>query len=160
NSSEMTYKTMTAAGIGQANDPANPAGNWTATASFKGILTESAQSLDARYDFQFVSGPMLNQPGMQLVPGSYTAFGNNGTTSIGGASNAAGNTALGDLSNRTDVLTALTTTTDHLPVVADYILVVPEPSSVWLATIGGIGLFVVARRHVRKRARQMATASV
>ena len=47
---------------------------------------------------------MLNQNGMQLVPGTYTAFGNNGSTAYGGNVSSAGNTALGDLSNRATVL--------------------------------------------------------
>ncbi|HEY1601339.1 MAG TPA: hypothetical protein VGG64_17185 [Pirellulales bacterium] len=122
-SGEATYQTLTASGVGQANDPANPAGNWTSSASFAGILTESATSLKYRDDLQLVSGPMLNQSGMQLVSGMYTAFGNNGTTKYGGSTSAVGNTALSDLSNRVAVLSALTTATDHLPVVADYAVV-------------------------------------
>jgi hypothetical protein len=127
NSSEATYQTLIGSGVGQANDPVNPAGNWTSSASFKSILTESATALRYRDDLQLVSGPMLNETGMQLVPGTYTAFGNNGTTSYGGSTAASGNTALADLPNRSAVLSALTTVTDHLPLVADYTFVSPPP---------------------------------
>ncbi len=98
---------------------------------------------------------MLNQTGLQLVSGSYTAFGNNGSTAFGGTVNSPTNTALGDLSNRSDVLTALTTATDHLPVVADYQLVgVPEPSTATLAATLTMTLAVwAACRKARRTAR-------
>jgi hypothetical protein len=145
-SSESTYKTMIASGVGQANDPVNSAGNWTDTTAFAGLLTETATKLQYRDDFQFVSGPMLNQNGLQLVPGTYSAFGNNGSISLDSSVNQAANTALGDLSNRTDVLSALTTATDHLPVVADYAVVgVPEPSTAVLAGIAALILVAIAK---------------
>ena len=146
-SSEAAYQTMIASGVGQANDPANPAGDWTATSAFHGILTESATDLSYRDDFQFVSGPMLSQNGLQLLSGTYGAFGNNGTTARGKSVNLTTNTALSDLVNRTDVLSALTTATDHLPVVADYTVVgVPEPSSGILAGVAGLILAALSWR--------------
>ena len=52
----------------------------------QGIMTESATELQYRDDFQFVTGNVLNATsGLGLVPGSYTAFGNNGTTAFDGA---------------------------------------------------------------------------
>lgn len=131
-SSENAYQTMmsgTLPGIGtvgQAIDTLNPANNWTTASSFKSLFTESATFVQYRDDFQFVSNPMLNQPGMQLVPNTLISFGNGGNiyhTSVTNGSNA----AFPDLGQapysaayRTSVLSALTTTTDHLPVVADY----------------------------------------
>ena len=60
---------------------------------------------------------------MQLVPGTETPFGNNGSAGYHSAVTSASNTALADLSNRSAVLSALTTATDHLPLVADYAFV-------------------------------------
>ena len=81
---EAGYQTMISAnvagGVGQAIDTVNPANNWNTTSTFSNLLTESATFLQFRDDFQFVTAPMLNEPGMQLVPNSYTPFGNNGTT--------------------------------------------------------------------------------
>ena len=57
NSSEATYKTLIASGTGQANDPANPAGNWVNSSAYANILTESATSLSYRDDLQLVTGP-------------------------------------------------------------------------------------------------------
>ena len=135
--------------MGQANDPVNPAGNWTSSAGFKNILTESATDLRYRDDLQLVSGPMLNENGMQLVPGTYTAFGNNGTTSYGGSVTASNNTALADLPNRSAVLSALTTVTDHLPLVADYTFVgapaPPIPGDVNMdGVVNGLDINIVA----------------
>jgi hypothetical protein len=154
-SSEAAYQTMISAGVGKANDTANPANNWTASASFKGLMTETATAMRFRDDFQFVSGPMLSQNGLQLVPGSYTVFGNNNSTAFGAAVNTAGNIALGDLPNRLDVLNALTTATDHLPVVADYqVIGVPEPSSFALAILAGMmgAIALRGKRGQRDRA--------
>jgi endonuclease/exonuclease/phosphatase family metal-dependent hydrolase len=123
-SSESTYKTMIGSGTGQAIDPANPAGNWTDTSAFAGLMTESATNLQYRDDFQFITAPMQNQPGLQLLSGTYTVFGNNGSVPFHGS--VTQSTALSDLSNRTAVLNALTTATDHLPVVADYKVVLPS----------------------------------
>ena len=95
--------------------------------------------MDDRFDFQLVTSPLLDGEGLSYigpsVPNlavspsqeSYYAFGNNGTT-FNGDINSGSNTALplseynpgvGEPS-RTDVLNALTTASDHLPVVADY----------------------------------------
>ena len=48
---------------------------------------------------------------------------NNGSVPLGHSINDPSNTALGGLSNRTQVLDLLTTVADQLPVVADYVLV-------------------------------------
>ena len=86
------------------------------------LKTEKATGLSYRDDYQFVTGPVYNGTGgLKLVSGSYTVFGNNGSTGNSGKVNQSGNTALNDLgSNASTILTDLTTATDHLPVVADY----------------------------------------
>jgi hypothetical protein len=132
-SSETAYQTMvsgTLAGIGtvgQAIDVLNPLNNWTTSSTYKNLLTESATSVAFRDDFQFVTNPMLNQPGMQLVTSSLTTFGNGGGIYHQSVSSSANSAALVDLglspytpAYRSGVLSALTTATDHLPIVADY----------------------------------------
>jgi hypothetical protein len=88
--------------------------------------------MNYRDDLQLVTAPVgtgagsnLTMPGLQMVPGSLEVFGNNGSVSRGGSVSSSSNTALSDLSNRTTILTDLTTATDHLPVVADYTIVPP-----------------------------------
>ena len=115
---------MIGSGTGQAIDTVNPAGNWTDTSAYVGLMTESATKLQYRDDFQFITAPMQNQPGLQLVSGTYTVFGNNGSIPFNGS--VTQSTALSDLSNRSAVLNALTTATDHLPVVADYTVALPS----------------------------------
>ena len=112
---EAYYTTLTASGVGQAFDPGYSS-NW---------YTESATSLAYRDDYQFSTGPVYNGTGgLKLVQSSYTVFGNNGSTNNSGNVTQSGNTALTSLglssSASATVLSALTTTTDHLPVVADY----------------------------------------
>jgi hypothetical protein len=131
-SSESTYTTLISptvdGGVGKAIDTLNPTNNWIQSPTYKNLYTESADSLSARFDFQLVTGPMVdtNQPGVQLVPNSLVPFGNNGSVSNVG-SHSASNTALADLaqspysaSYRLSVLDALVSVTDHLPIVADY----------------------------------------
>jgi hypothetical protein len=125
-SSEAAYQTMISSssteysGIMKGNDTLNPANNWTDSTTFKNLLTEKSTNVQFRDDFQFVSDPMLNQPGMQLVSGSMTAFGNGGNIYHKSVASSSNSNALTDLSNRSAVLTALTTASDHLPIVADY----------------------------------------
>jgi hypothetical protein len=148
-SAETAYQDLIAAGNGQAYDPASPTNSWSNDSSHVALETESSTSLSARFDFQLITNPVRNQNGLQLLSGTYEVFGNNGTTAYHGATDASGNTALGDLSNRTTVLHLLTTVTDHLPVVADYDVVgiaVPEPASLGLLLFAGL---VVRRRRAR-----------
>ena len=62
--------------------------------------------------------------GFKINQSSFTVFGNNGSLVNSGSVTQSGNTALTSLgfssSASSAVLTALTQTTDHLPVVADY----------------------------------------
>src|SRR5262245_36257051 len=59
--------------------------------------------------------------GLEIVPGSYHAFANNGSVPVGGEITSS--TDLQGLPNRDQVLGLLTTVADHLPVVADYYVV-------------------------------------
>lgn len=81
--------------------------------------------LDDRFDFQLVTAELLDGEGMSyLGPGfgdtlatapSYRAFGNNGKHPLNAAVNHPSNSA-----QPPEVLAALATATDHLPVVVDY----------------------------------------
>jgi energy-converting hydrogenase Eha subunit A len=146
--SEAAWQTLTASGNGQAHDPFGI--NWADNNSTTSYLyTESTTSPDARFDFQLVSGAMLNQPGLQLAsdtsdpftgnfpsskyPYAYEVFGNNGTTALNGHTNDSGNTSLSDLPNAATVLNDMMEPysgngnqfvgSDHLPIVADYVVV-------------------------------------
>jgi hypothetical protein len=90
--------------------------------------------LDDRFDFQLISQALANGSGLEYEPGSYHSLGNNGTVPLKASLNDPKNTALAGLSNRTQVLNLLTTVSDQLPVVADYVLVAsPSISGVSLA---------------------------
>ncbi len=137
-STEASIVNLTAAGPGQMFDPIDTPGNYATNPAFAGILTESSTDLRYRDDLQLITGNVRSDPtGLQYTPGSYTAFGNNGTTAVYGTVAASTNTALPGLSNRTAVLTALTQVTDHLPVVADYADVVGPTVANWALATGG-----------------------
>src|SRR5262249_49369569 len=87
--------------------------------------------------------------GLQIMGGSYHTFGVNGSTPIHGTVDSPSNTALPGLPNRAAVLTALTTASDHLPVVADYTIslgaapvITTQPSN-QAACTGGTASFTV-----------------
>jgi hypothetical protein len=125
NSSEPAYITLLASTPvpGQAFDPLNRPGAWALNSAFQDILTESSTNLRYRDDFLLVTQNIMSDPsGLEYVAGSYHTFGVNGTTPINGTVNSPSNTALPGLPNRAAVLAALTTATDHLPVVADYVI--------------------------------------
>lgn len=132
-SGEAMYQTLLAPGAGQANDPLNASGTpgspvtWLDNSAYRSIHTQNpAGPMDDRFDFQLVSGEMLDGEGMSIIPGSYRAFGNNGTHSLNGA------ITTGTGASAT-VLAALRDNSDHLPVVADYQL--PAMMGVEIAAI-------------------------
>jgi hypothetical protein len=155
-SNEQSYKNLVAAGSSaQGHDPL--VGSFTNyDAAQKKYYTESDTSLTRRYDLQLISGNVLpgsGAAGLQLLANTYTAFGNsyyvNGVLtssatyggSIATSANAtATGISLADLQN-------MVTTTDHLPVIADYTIAVPEPGALALISIAAIGF--VRRRVMR-----------
>lgn len=145
--SEDLFTTLTAAGTAKLSDPlgASADGDWSDNASsFKSILTESSTSLDYRDDFQLDSAAALDgKGGLDYVANSYHTFGINGTTAPGASVSLTSNTALPGLANRTTVLSALTTASDHLPVVADYTFAVPEP----MAALALMPALLILRRR-------------
>jgi len=136
--SDLAFQTMLGTGSGQAFDPINRLGNWNNNSNFIDVFSQapafSAPSglvgggLDDRFDFQLNSGELADGLGIEFRPGSYHTFGNNGSIPLNGSINNTSSTALSGIANRTNVLNLLTTVSDHLPVVADYI--VPLATSV------------------------------
>ena len=136
-SAEAAYQTLTATGTAQGVDPFNtsPQNNtesWD-SAKYVAIATESATSLHYRDDIQFSSANVYGgtvSGGLRFLAGSYRNFGNNGTTGFEESVNATTNTALDNLQGSispSTALSALTTASDHLPVVADYAVDLPDP---------------------------------
>lgn len=132
-STESGYQHLLSAGPGQAFDPISRPGSWHSSASFAGIFTQAPAvappspltggGLDDRFDFQLITGELADGMGLEIIPGSYHAFGNNGSVPVNANINDLRSTALPGLSNRREVLDLLTTVSDHLPVVADYYVV-------------------------------------
>lgn len=137
-SREPAWGRLVQAGAGQANDPANQVGNWTSNSTFAAIHSQSpctsgvssgttsncgvGGGMDDRFDFQLVTGEFLDGAGLSYIANSYHTFGNNGTTynlDINSASNTVPLTGVTSYT-KAQVLSALHTVTDHLPVVADY----------------------------------------
>ena len=124
-SDELMYVELTAAGPGQAFDPIGAAGHWRGNSDFKIVHTQSPATgpaaftgqvlggVNDRFDFQLVTGELLDNEGLSYLAGSYHTFGNNGTHNLNGAITTGTGAAPA-------VLTALAQSSDHLPVVADY----------------------------------------
>jgi PKD repeat protein len=135
NAGEAMYQTLVAPGTNQAFDVLNPSGSALSNfdnSAYLPPLTESATSLRYRDDYQMMTSNVLYTVaggGLAYVPGSYHAFGNNGTTrNVNSGSDTALNT---DLTTNVTGITAtrlyqyLTTASDHLPIVADYKIAAP-----------------------------------
>ena len=77
--------------------------------------------MDDRFDIQFGSGEVFDGIGFEYVVGSYHVFGNNGTHTFDGSITTGTGASPA-------VLSALVAASDHLPVVADYEVVVSTPN--------------------------------
>ncbi|MEX0611918.1 MAG: hypothetical protein WD738_06050 [Pirellulales bacterium] len=142
-STDDGFERLTSAGNGQALDPINRIGSWHNNSSFADIHSQApclstcpsgftTGGMDDRFDFQLVTSEFLDGEGLSYigptVPGmsglmhSYHAFGNNGST-YNGHINAGSNTVTfpGVTSyTKTQILDALWSASDHIPVVADW----------------------------------------
>jgi len=174
NSSDPAYQTITAPNSpsnvnqGQAWDPMNPTFNnsqlWYENEGFASLLTEADDDLYARFDMQAMTGNVYNDTagGLNFISGSYHPFGNNGTEHEGDSINAGTNTSLNDTQgNGTQGFAGTGTFTvsqildaesvslgsDHLPVVADYSIVIPEPTTLGVLTCGSA--ILLRRRRPR-----------
>jgi PKD repeat protein len=152
-SGEAGYQTIIAAdspgGVaqGQGVDPLNVSGstgiNWEVSTTNKAILvmlTEEDYELRYRDDLQIGTTNVYSGAagGLALVANTYHAFGNNGSLAYGSTVTATGNTALNDLQpgsplSASTLYVDLTNASDHLPVVADYIIPVVQPGAVFTA---------------------------
>lgn len=121
-SNEPAYNTILNGGNTKLKDPINAPGNWNSNAAFANIHTQSTRTsnlsdggstggLDDRFDFIFISEDVLtglNQ--IKYIPNSYTVIGQDGnhfnTSLIAGTNNSV----------PSNVLSALYTMSDHLPV--------------------------------------------
>lgn len=131
---EPAYQSLTTNGpfLDPLNiNPQNNNANYS-LAAYKAIMTDSSTSLRYRDDIQFMTANVFNgtsATGLRYVPASARAFGNNGTTNVGKSTNLSTNTSLNTNFSgpilASDVLAALTTGSDHLPQVTDYLLVTP-----------------------------------
>jgi hypothetical protein len=129
-SSEAAFQTLIASGPGQANDPVDSLGTWHDNLSLAFYHTQSpctsgcgaTGGVDDRFDFQLVTGEMLDGEGLSVIPGSYHTFGNNGTTFNTDINNASNTYVFNGVTTYTksQILNALRNGTDHLPVVVDY----------------------------------------
>jgi endonuclease/exonuclease/phosphatase family metal-dependent hydrolase len=141
---EAEFTNFTASGQGEAYDPA----------SFSTSVlywSESATDLRYRDDYQLMTQNILTDAGaINYVSGSLQSFGNNGTTSSGASVNNGSDTDLAYMTTgngysptQSQILSALTTASDHLPNVADYTFVpVPEPTCSALVIVGASILLI------------------
>jgi endonuclease/exonuclease/phosphatase family metal-dependent hydrolase len=129
---EAEFTNFTAPGPGQAFDPAD----FSTSSEF---LSESVTDLRYRDDYQLLTQNILNGTGaIKYVSGSLQNFGNNGSTPMSGNVDEPTNTDLAYMTaangynpTQSEILSALTTASDHLPTVADYTFTpVPLPTSV------------------------------
>ena len=89
NSYESCYQKLLSAGNGQAFDPIEQPGYWHDGNGYRAVHTQAPLAstygglvgggMDDRFDFQLVTGELLDDEGLAYIDGSYHALGNNGT---------------------------------------------------------------------------------
>ena len=126
-SSESAYQKLIgseADNDGRVLDPINRPGTWHDSYSFADIHTQSPRTtqfgggatggMDDRFDIILISYSLYDGEGMDYIPGTYTAYGNDGqhmNQAINNGTNYAVSAAIAD---------ALHEAADHLPVYADF----------------------------------------
>jgi hypothetical protein len=159
---EPAFGMLTSAGNGQAVDPLNRIGRWSNNSQFADVHTQSPTTtqryggqvtggMDDRFDFQLVTSELTDDEGMSYLPGSYRAFGNNGSTYNGNIDAASNTYSFSGVTSHTkaQILGALASVTDHLPVVVDYQLpaimgvqVAALPTTVTLGASISVGITI------------------
>ena len=123
-SSEPAWTILTGSGNGQAFDPVNRVGHWHYNSYYKDVHTQSPATvsyfpqqvlggMDDRFDFQLITDEFKDQQGLSYISGTYHAFGNNGTHEFDDSISTGTGASI-------EVLAAIESTSDHIPVVADY----------------------------------------
>ena len=80
------------------------------------LHTQNPRSnMDDRFDLQFFSGELTDGIGLEYVADSFHVFANDGTHSLGVAIDT-------NAGSSSPVLSVLIPASDHLPVVADYLI--------------------------------------
>lgn len=119
---ESAYQLLMSVGAGQLHDPIEQLGHWHDNIAFAPVHTQSTRTtsfgggatggMDDRFDQILVSEDLLDDSGLDLLPDTYEAFGNDGNhfnvSIIYG-----GNDAVSP-----EVANALHESSDHLPVLA------------------------------------------
>lgn len=147
---------VTAGSVGRAFDPLTTTFT-TSNSAYAKYYTESSDGITARFDLQMITANTLStdsSAGLKLIPNTYTAFGNSYYTTAGVYSSvlSSGSTIL-TAANYNTALTGYTQamlqnlldSSDHLPVLADYTIAVPEPGVLMLAGVGVWGLMTRRR---------------
>ncbi len=112
-SAEAAWSEAIAAGPGSLTDAADSPGLWNGNASFKHLHSWNSDDLVSRLDLHFISGELEDGNGLEYVQGSVRPFGNNGTHAFSqGVTTGSGAAP--------NVLAALESASDHLPIVSDY----------------------------------------
>ena len=103
---------------GRLYDPINRIGAWNNNSNFADVHTQSTRyssgGLDDRFDMILVSNGIKEHYKIEYIPGTYTAFGNDGdhfNDSVNWQTNSSVSSAVAD---------ALYEASDHLPVVANF----------------------------------------
>jgi endonuclease/exonuclease/phosphatase family metal-dependent hydrolase len=175
-STDLSYQTITAPNSpapgnvnqGQGFDPLNPTlnynENWQLNEGYASLLTESDTDLRYRDDMQLITGNVYNDTpgGLEYISGSEHPFGNNGGETEGASINAGTNSALNDTQGNgtqgfagtgtltvSQILAAMNASfgSDHLPVIADYSIAVPEPATLGILACGSV--ILLRRRRPR-----------
>ena len=84
--------------------------------------------LDDRFDFQFISKSLSDGEGLDIVPGSYHALGNDGNHYDIAIHDGENEFFDGDTTRSNTLALALHNASDHLPVIADYDVIGVEES--------------------------------
>lgn len=121
---EPAYQLMLSAGPGQLFDPIDQAGYWHDNASYAAIHTQSTRTssfgggatggMDDRFDQVLVSEELLDGLGLEILPATYTAFGQDGDHFNQSIINGGNNAVPAEVAN------ALHEASDHLPVLVDF----------------------------------------
>ena len=152
---------------GAGIDPLNPSDAsgvyWDDSNAFMDAKSYGTEALHYRDDYMLMTSSMY----ATLVPGSYQVFGNNGTTSFLGAVNSGSNTSLNDVVadggtfiSASDLLNDLLSASDHYPIVADFVIPVPEPSALVLTVLALLCTMVLRGEQPTERAKATTFSTV